>query len=260
VKRENSVAARRDIKRALADFYSQNGIAVAHFACPHRARCDADAADAGRPLTHGIEAHVGHKYGQATRVAVVSLDSGGDSSPLAKRTRGIEGVTPDNANTHMRGTYRFLEAMLRQEIGVQSPMPYYAMLNSAKCSADDGKADSVPLSLHHRCHEYVLGELRILDPEIIWLQGRMVQDVFARLLTDVRSLDHRIDAWLVAEGIHGPRVGDWIKGVARQYVRSFSHTTNTCLAVITVHPSDRYGKWALFERTMMTMIGAIVVA
>src|SRR6478735_2103914 len=100
------MVTRDQLAQRLRDYYASNKIAVAQFACPHRTQCEADAEK--RRLTRGVEAHVGHRYGEVTRIVVVSLDTGGHTADLDERTHTIEGVTPDNANPHMWGTYQFL--------------------------------------------------------------------------------------------------------------------------------------------------------
>jgi hypothetical protein len=247
---------REQFVRELTRFYANNAIAVANFGCPYREQCDADA---GRPLTHGVEAHVGHNYGEVTRIVVISLDTGGHTADLDERTRVIESVTPNDANPHMGGTYRFLSAILSREIGQQSPMPFYAMLNSAKCSGSDGKMDTVNWSLHRRCRGFAVGEVAVLDPQIVWLQGRMVKDIFGSSLSQLQNLDQRVDAWLATEGIKESRIGEWGISAAREHLRSFSNGSKSVLALTTAHPSDRQGRWALFERTMMRMIADITV-
>ncbi|HEY5128946.1 MAG TPA: hypothetical protein VIJ35_16970 [Bradyrhizobium sp.] len=159
----------------------------------------------------------------------------------------------------MWGTYQFLAAMLDREIGQESPMPFFAMLNSAKCSGADGRMDKVPDALHWRCRGYALGELAVLDPSIVWLQGSTVRNVFDSNLSQPSNLDQRISSWLDSEGINGSRVAAWMFGVAHEYFRTFSNAGKSILAIITPHPSDRYGRWGLFERTMMKMVAEIAV-
>jgi hypothetical protein len=82
---------RDDIAATLCDYYGRNNIRVGI----HRAACEAFAKP--RPLMKGMEAHLGHRYGEGRRIVVVSLDSGNASENLDSRTETIEPITSSTA-------------------------------------------------------------------------------------------------------------------------------------------------------------------
>ena len=48
--------------------------------------------------------------------------------------------------------------------------------------------------------------------------------------------------------------------IALEYFRVFSDAGSRRLAVVTPHPSDRYGRWALFERAMMPLVANMTIS
>lgn len=57
-------------------------------------------------------------------------------------------------------------------------MKYFSLLNSAKCRSNDGTMNALPKQIHKNCMPYLETEISILQPDIIWLQGVMVGDLF----------------------------------------------------------------------------------
>lgn len=254
---------RDDIATALCDYYARQRIRVGDFACAHRPTCENFAKP--RPLKKGMEAHVGHRYGEARRVVVVSLDSGNSSEDLASRTATIEPITPDTAgNPHMEGTAKFVKLLINPTNPPEKPMAFAAMLNSAKCAGDDGRMDTVPFAVHHQCRAYLLGELQILNPGLVWLQGRTVRDVLSDRLTTSENLVSRLRHYLGRLRIDNERLESDLGHVAHEYIHLLLPWENDheryVTTVVTPHPSDRYGRWGLFERAFMPLVANIAIA
>lgn len=67
------------IVKSLVDFYKRNGIVPGDkFACPNFEMCFPQGKSG--KFSHGMQCHVGHKYGHRLRVVVVSLDCGAGSA------------------------------------------------------------------------------------------------------------------------------------------------------------------------------------
>jgi hypothetical protein len=240
---------------ALRQLYDQRGIAVGAFACPYSEACAGDALP--RPLIRGMEAFVGSRYGDARRLVIISLDTGGDSEDMQARRTTIEGHKPKGANPHMRGTTSFLEELLGRTVGGASPLTYFSMLNTAKCSANDGRADMVPWALHHRCLPYMVEELGVLEPELLWLQGSTVREVLGSHLSPPQPIDDQ--SW-TRLGIPPDLARAALEPLHREFFRSLSVNDKSIPTIVTVHPSDRYGKWAQFQRAFMPIVAAIARA
>lgn len=227
----------------LNDLYGQEGIAVSDFHCPHVGECAAAAAP--RPLTHGAEAHVGSRYGEATRLVVLSLDTGGGSHTIEDRTAIIESLADPAAkpNPHMKGTLAVADAILRPEIGDRPSVHFFAMTNAAKCSASDSRADSVPRALYRNCRGFAEAELVALEPEVIVAQGARARPV----LQTKRGVPK---AWLdevLKPMPTSPPIGDWLVGLSGRFLRLATIGGGEVLLIQTPHPSDRGGRWKLFE-------------
>ncbi len=243
----------------LAAFYGNCNIHVGAFACPHRARCEELANP--RPLMAGMEAHVGSLYGQGTRIVVVSLDAGGASQDLEARTTTIDRVAPDNAeNSHMYGTALFVQHLLNAENPPDLPMAHVAMLNSAKCGGNDGTMNTVPSAVHYQCRQYLFEELRILEPDIVWLQGNIVRQVVSDRLTTLSIARAGIvSPWLAEANSQTQRLARLIDPIAQEYFRLMAVGERKVMTILTPHPSDRYGRWGLFQRSVMPLIADLAV-
>lgn len=239
------------VRHALEGYYQSSRICVgSSFDCANKAAC-VDAA-APRCLSHGIGAHVGTSYGASPRIVVVSLDSGGYSGDIHARTAQIEGINVNNANPHMRGTYHLLRALLKNSPGFKTPLNHFAMLNSAKCSGSGKGMDMVPWRLHLNCRSHILSELEILDPEIIWLQSKTVKDIYSDEIEAVPQLADIINDCIPEAAT--ARIGSWVIGSATTHLRLFKYRSKVSLAIVTPHPSDRYGRWKQFESTLLPLV------
>jgi len=232
---------RGEYQGRLRSFYDREEIAVACFNCRNRQDCVRDAAP--RLLTFGAEAHVGSRYGQVTRIVVVSLDARGDSHDLIKRQAVVEGL--QGLNAHMRGTKRTLGALLQGTGAGASPWPYFAMTNAAKCSGADDKGDKVPDSLYQRCRGFARDELSLLEPEVLIAQGVQARLLLAPL---VPVPEPELAEAVAVLGVAGPSpVSTWVRAVGKKYVGLTRVGADDVVTIVTPHPSDRGGRWGTFE-------------
>jgi len=248
---------REQFVEKLQRYYRHEKISVIDFDCPNLNKC---ADDAGGTLNHGAEAHVGTRYGEATRVAVLSLDTGWSSEDIEARTKTVESARIDSTNPHMRGTIRFLTAILHFEIGESSPIPYITMLNSAKCAINNNGMDKVPDSLHQRCRDFAVGELDILRPALLWLQGSTVRwQTCAGHVYDYPDLESAIESFLSRHSQSAAELVRWILPIANRYIGIFKCGDWEIPVIITPHPSDRFGRWHLFEQTVMPIVADLAI-
>jgi hypothetical protein len=210
-----------------------------------------------------MEAHVGHHYGNRRRLVVVSLDSGA-SMELESRTAEIESITPERAgNAHMCGTAKLSRLLIDPFDPPERPMECAAMLNSAKCAGADGSMSTVPFAVHSQCREYLFGELQILSPDLIWLQGSTVRDVLSDRLT-TPNLIPGLRYYLATRRTGNEQLEHHLEPVAREHVRLLQMCDGAekraVFSVMTPHPSDRYGRWGLFERAYMLLVAHLANA
>lgn len=249
---------RAAIVAKLGSFYGNRRIHVGDFACPYRCKCEAFAQP--RPLMEGMEAHVGSLYGEEQRIVVVSLDSGNSSQALEDRTHTIDSITPDSAgNPHMYGTALFVRHLINAETPPEYPMAHVAMLNSAKCAGSDGKMNTVPFAVHYQCREYLFEEIRILRPNLVWLQGSVVRNVISDHLATLTAIPGIISPWLTSVDPQRQRLANLIDPIAQEYLHIMSDGERQIVAILTPHPSDRYGRWGLFQRSVMPLIAELAV-
>jgi len=258
------MTGRNEIAAGLRHYYAEQHIRVGkEFACPYRGSCESFAKP--RPLMKGMEAHVGSRYGESRRIVVISLDSGNSSEDLDARTATIEPITPDTTgNAHMHGTAKFVRFLVDPSNPPEKPMLFTAMLNSAKCAGADGSMNTVPFAVHYQCRGYLFGEMRILNPNLVWLQGSTVRDVLSDRLKSLEDLVPRLRQSFGKQLANNERLERHLEQVAHEYLRlllpSDDDRKSTIVAVVTPHPSDRYGRWGLFERALMPLVADLAVA
>lgn len=252
---------REQITRDLAAFYYSEGIAVGSFSCSKMEICRACAG--GRGIQVGTEAHVGTRYGNARRIVVVSLDAGGQEwqpETVEERTKSIENIhSADDANMHMSGTFEFLSSLLNDQIGDASPMPYFALLNSAKCRATDGTMDQFPRSIHWNCLPFAERELEILNPDIVWLQGAIPRDYFwNHIETFQQASDPSKGAAFLESKISSGDEGEDRPDILAKIgiLASCSHRP---LVIHTVHPSHRSGGWQRFRDRELQISARVLI-
>ena len=245
----------------LRSFYKESGLLVGDFRCAH---ADACAQAAGFALTQGAEAHVGTRYGDALRVVVVSLDTGGTSHDMAQRREVIEGLHPSGGNNpHMKGTTELLKVIFETTSanGVAGNVyEFYAMTNAAKCSRRDSTA-KVPGPLYSNCMKWVEPELVRFAPQLIVTQGN---EAYWSINSPRLADKHRdkLDAWMKEL----PKfVCEWLGALADEYLATASFWGKDVPIIKTVHPSARGGQWQRFAKTnlrpvvrMATVLAACV--
>ena len=245
---------------ALAKYYRKNKIAVKTFDCQHHKEiCLPEAVS--RNLVCGTEAHVGSQYGEAPRIAVVSLDTGGTSHPLSERRKRIEHNPPDKKlNPHMAGTKQLLQVLLKGQVQTEQVFSYFAMINAAKCAAADGSKDMVPHRLYDTCRPYALEELRILDPDIVVMQGAMARKVLKGGKLD-RSAEKfsENDVALIVRGLRlsPPEVARILYAIADEHLRQYSFTSTPAIVLQTPHPSARQGQWQRFQKYVLPLLSVL---
>lgn len=243
----------QDYQECLRSLYDREGVGVARFECRHKEDCCRDVSP--RPITFGAEAHVGSSFGKFPRVVVVSLDARGESHGLVQRQAVIEGLDT-GLNAHMRGTKLTLEMLLGHQLGGALPWPFFAMTNAAKCSGADGKGDKVPDSLYQRCRPFAVSELGALDPQVVITQGMQARMVVEPIIpVPEADLSKAIDIPGVDDGSH---VRSWLKAVAEMYIGLTRVTGKDVITLKTPHPSDRGGRWQVFNRLALPMSSYLV--
>ena len=254
----------------LHTFYGKKGLLVDNFHCQHSKVCGQNAKCG---LYRGAEAHVGSRYGENLRVAVVSLDTGGDNPNMDSRRRQIEVEhTLEGSNPHMKGTTQLLTAIYGDCENFHEPFKLFAMTNAAKCSRTD-KSDSskVPWPLYKKCMEYVEPELECLSPELIVTQGNEAywalrdlivpqgknEDYWNQKSTDALSGTHCqiLDSWMAE--MQPALVRDWLKALANEYLRIVRIGGNDVPMIKSIHPSARAGQWQRFTRIALQPVVAM---
>ncbi len=169
------------------------------------------------------------------------MDVGGGNftQTIQFRSESIESLGR-SLNPQMKGTRQFLSALLRPDIGENPPFAFFAMTNAAKCSGSDDSMNKIPNSLYSRCKPYALEEIGALQPELVWLQGRTVGGVVGdRFKFDTTTMSG---------------LGPEVDCLVREFVGRIWLNDQPTVCVETPHPSDRYGRWAQFERAFLPLI------
>ena len=212
-----------------------------------------------RNILHGAEAHVGSRYGELTRIVVLSLDVGSSADPDSRNLRGrrniIENIDPNSANAHMYGTFETLHALLGPDLRGELPWPFFALLNAAKCSASN-TMDKVPDSLYWRCCSFAESEIEILQPEIVVAQGTTARNSLRNLQTLPSSHWQSVVTALGAP--ESSPLHSWLGAVIDEYLRLTRIGDRDIVTLLTPHPSDRQGRWQLFRRVNLPVTARIL--
>lgn len=178
----------RTIIDNLRDYYNRSSINVGgdRFSCTKQSECYKNTAS---PICcRGSEAYIGLNYNN-TKIVIVSLDRGHGSEALEGRFKEIETcITEDKLNNHMDKTLDLLKIMLpnyakkcAKDGNVKHLLRYFAMTNAAKCCTAQGM-NQAPKEYYDNCHDYCVGEVIKLQPNILILQGKMAMDQFYKFL------------------------------------------------------------------------------
>jgi hypothetical protein len=208
--------------KELREYYDFNRIGVHPqspiFGCRYFDDCQKATQ---RKLRPGAEAHVGKKYGDPVRLLVISLDTGGGGNRLQgehllERCELIESIKKVKANPHMRGTISLLENLIRPAVQDFNLLQHFAMINAAKCAGYDDDKSMVPALLYQKCREFALGEISILDPQVIVTQGVKARDVLGGMsLLQQDELHHLIPI----EDFSDFHVKQWITDMGKYCLR-----------------------------------------
>ena len=191
---------------ALKTYYRKHGISALIFNCLHFKKCKSDCAK----FSTAKEANLGVKYGQrgVPKLLFLSLDPGYSSAkPKNKTLQKVREIDLNadlkTSNIHWRRTLEFawvvllrlkntLNLKLSSDVtrNASTPfdelyrngeakaiLPYIAHTNSAKCSMQNEGKKQADARLFTNCREYILGEVRLLDPDILVTQGKFAHRV-----------------------------------------------------------------------------------
>lgn len=219
VKKESVHLSKKEIRMSrdslvteLTAFYESNGIVpYEKFACKNKEKCGINL-DKHAP---GMQCHVGKRYGEnCPRVLIVALDCGGGAQTIPDRTNRIEAVAGETPNLHMKGTLNILCDFF--EMDKKESLDHYAMTNACKCSWK-ASTNQLHYSFYQNCSEFKLKEIEILDPAIIYFQGKnaLIDISFSK----VEGVPQHLMPYIKYAEING-----------RKY-----------LSVLCIHPSARFG-------------------
>lgn len=195
----------------LHDYYTSQGIHPLNFQCRHFQECSADCDT----FTEAKMAYVGSEYEKGTqpRVLFLSLDSG--SGEMDPQRRVVEMVRQEEEynynedvvarlpkNRHWDITHKMAWVLLhpfQPDLTIASAKPYWAHTNSAKCCQNNPKRGQAHPRLFRNCRSYVLGELEVLQPEILVTQGTKAKEVIESLprISFDMMLGYEDEVWVV---------------------------------------------------------------
>ena len=199
-----------EIRRTLTEYYRDEGIHPNHFTCKNQTICRRHAHQ--EFMTETKMSMVGSQYaGAYPRIVVVSLDppGGGREVPASKRviahlarTHEQHDYNRERPNVHWAMTQIIVSDILtlfgyRAQVGaavveesyagrpIENVSAHFAHVNLAKCSMNNPRKKKAHEEVHRTCGEsYVIGELAILQPEILITQGKSVNEILGKLLID----------------------------------------------------------------------------
>lgn len=184
------------MQEKVNEYYAAQGIHPQDFRCVHQGFCRRYAYQG--VMTPVKMSMVGSQYGvQYPRIVVVSLDppNGGDSTSDQRTTATIsstheaENYTTQRTNVHWAMTQIIVKdilalygyqaqagaAVVDEPYGgrpIENVCAYFAHVNAAKCSMNNPGKGQAAGQVHQRCSgSYLLGELTVLQPDILITQG-----------------------------------------------------------------------------------------
>jgi hypothetical protein len=195
----------------LKKYYVDNGIYPINFNCKHYTRCVSKAQNKEKfTKGHGIWVGTEYEKGKVPKLLFLSLDSGSAEQDPNKRT--MEAAKEWNLkwlpgkgdkSRHWYRTHQFAWHVFNEfnntfntalDIGnvddnydfkpvteIHKIKPYYAATNSAKCCMNNESRSQADGILFENCREYIIGELSILDPDILVTQGKYARMVAEKM-------------------------------------------------------------------------------
>lgn len=180
----------------LSEYYAAQAIHPQDFRCVHQEFCRRYAYQG--VMTPVKMSMVGSQYGvQYPHIVVVSLDppNGGDSTSDQRTTAYLsstheaDNYTTQRTNVHWAMTQIIVKdilalygyqaqagaAVVDEPYGgrpIENVCAYFAHVNAAKCSMNNPGKGQAAGQVHQRCSgSYLLGELTVLQPDILITQG-----------------------------------------------------------------------------------------
>jgi hypothetical protein len=199
------------------------------FACKYKEKCTGE-------LARGMQCGIGNRYGEKTKIVIVSLDcGGGGKANIADRTQS---VIEHLHNPHMKGTLYCASMLLNfidfnsedpwgrwtdkwnQNNGkfIDQAIPFFAMTNACKCCRL-ASTSKLPTKYYRLCAEYKFNEIKILEPEILIFQGN---DALTKSWEYLSNIEELRDNKKVFDSLKMMTIED----------RSF-------YAILSIHPSAR---------------------
>jgi hypothetical protein len=198
-----------DYRLALNEFYKNQGIHPKDFRCPHQYICRSNAYG---KMTETRMSMVGSQYGiYYPRIVVVSLDPPSDlngefTRPDQRTTEGVTALGESRnfsiyrPNPHWAMTQIIVKDLLsiwgykaQANVAVvaesyaggrpiENVTPFFVHVNAAKCSMNNPAGGQAPQIVFENCsNSYLLQELTILEPQILISQGKITNNILARI-------------------------------------------------------------------------------
>lgn len=187
----------------LDRYYREQNISVTEFDCKHQPECKAVC----KVFVPMRSAFVGEEYekGLYPRLLFVSSDSKGSPNPEDRTLLAMRAYHQNDAKCVKKsGHWYRTNALARRLLGetTERPLPfgfdmtcrYFAFTNSSKCKDFfEGQKESRKGILFTNCRKFVIGEVDILQPDIIVAQGRKAAEALLTGGWRVISRDRMFD-------------------------------------------------------------------
>ena len=198
--------------RELEDYYAKNGILSTAFTCKFRNDCQGNCEAFTGPKSAFVSS--GYADNELPRLLFLSLDSG-SGDPIAENrlpaaVRKHEEWERDSlAGPKGRHWYRthelawYILKKFNPRLKIEEARRFFAHANSAKCCMNKKQRKKADKKLFQNCRQYLGGELKILDPQIIVTQGNEAKLAISRLLTNTTS---RLDEFASIITLNGKKI------------------------------------------------------
>ena len=163
----------------LRKYYKHNGILSTHFNCPYKKICKGDNHKFYGPKSSYVS--IGYEEGKLPKILFLSLDPAvSERDPIKRLPKSIRKIAQNRnvdelpKNLHWYKTHELAFYILKHfknDLTVEEAKYYFAHVNSVKCSANNPNHKQSRKILFKNCRNYILGELILLDPDIIITQG-----------------------------------------------------------------------------------------
>ena len=170
----------KDMLRQLEAYYRDEGILATSFTCPFQSACSGGKEAFTGPKSAFVSS--GYERENLPRLLFLSLDSGsGVRSAEARLPGSVRAeleevdVLPKGKGWHWYRTYELGWYILRQFRPIEKGQVnrYFAHANAAKCCQNKPGRRQADAKLFRNCREYLAGELRVLQPDIVVTSGQL---------------------------------------------------------------------------------------